>query len=113
MPLANTMQRSPPDAAPLRTTFPPDFIFGVATSAYQIEGSAPGGAGTCHGDTMAAAPGTIAERSNGSRACGHFHRRPDDLDLVRDRGLSAYRFSTSWPRIMPSRLTVDPAPRFP
>lgn len=94
---------------PPRTAFPPDFIFGVATSAYQIEGSAQGGAGTCHWDTMAATPGTIADNSNGSRACDHFNRWPEDLDLIRDGGFSAYRFSTSWARIMPDGVTVDPA----
>ncbi|TBN43973.1 beta-glucosidase [Paracoccus subflavus] len=93
---------------PDRSVFPQDFTFGVATSAYQIEGSAHGGAGPCHWDTMAATPGTIADASNGSRACDHYHRWPEDLDLIRDAGFSAYRFSTSWARVMPDGVTVDP-----
>lgn len=93
---------------PNRSDFPPDFVFGVATSAFQIEGSAHGGAGLSHWDTFAATPGTIADASNGSLACDHYHRWPEDLDLIRDAGFTAYRFSTSWARVMPDGATVNP-----
>ena len=93
---------------PDRAIFPPDFVFGVATSAYQIEGSAHGGAGLSHWDTFAATPGTIADGSNGSLACDHYHRWAEDLDLIRDAGFSAYRFSTSWARVIPDGETVNP-----
>lgn len=93
---------------PNRSDFPPDFVFGVATSAYQIEGSSHGGASLSHWDTFAATPGTIADASNGSLACDHYHRWPEDLDLIRDAGFTAYRFSTSWARVMPDGVTVNP-----
>lgn len=92
---------------PDRAAFPPDFIFGVATSAYQIEGSAHGGAGPSHWDTFAATPGTIADGSNGSLACDHYHLWPQDLDLIRDAGLTAYRFSANWARVMPDGVTLN------
>lgn len=93
---------------PDRATFPPDFTFGVAASAYQIEGSSHGGAGPSHWDTFAATPGTIADASDGSIACDHYHRWQEDLDLIRDAGFSAYRFSASWARVMPDGLRVNP-----
>lgn len=92
---------------PDRSAFPPDFTFGVATSAYQIEGSAHGNAGPSHWDTFAATPGTIMDGSNGSLACDHYHRWPQDLDLIRDAGFTAYRFSTSWARVMPDGVSVN------
>ena len=84
-----------------RADFPPGFEFGTATSSYQIEGSSFGGCGSSHWDTFAAAPGNTANGENGSIACDHYHRWPDDLDLVRDAGLDAYRFSISWARVQP------------
>lgn len=84
-----------------RSDFPADFIFGTATSAYQIEGSAAGGAGPSHWDTFAATPGNTARGENGSLACDHLHHWREDLDLVRDSGADAYRFSLSWPRLLP------------
>ncbi|WP_410217000.1 GH1 family beta-glucosidase [Paracoccus sp. (in: a-proteobacteria)] len=93
---------------PPRTDFPTDFVFGAATSAYQIEGAAHGGAGLSHWDSFAATPGNIADNSNGSLACDHYHRWPEDLDLVRDAGFGAYRFSTSWARVMPDGVTANP-----
>jgi len=93
---------------PPRSDFPDSFTFGAATSAYQIEGSGMGGAGLSHWDTFAATPGNIADDSDGSRACDHLNRWPEDLDLVRDAGFDAYRFSTSWARVMPDGVTVNP-----
>lgn len=87
---------------PPRRDFPKDFVFGAATSAFQIEGSGFGAAGPSHWDTFAATPGTIADHSDARRACDHYHRWPEDLDLVQQAGFDAYRFSTSWARIMPN-----------
>jgi beta-glucosidase len=86
---------------PHRSEFPADFQFGVATSAYQIEGHAQGGAGLTHWDTFAATPGNVARAENGARACDHLTRWPEDLDLIRDAGFDVYRFSTSWARVLP------------
>ncbi len=84
-----------------RTDFPKDFLFGVATSAYQIEGHAQGGAGQTHWDTFARTPGNVVRNENGDLACDHLNRFPQDLDLVRDGGFDCYRFSTSWARVLP------------
>lgn len=93
---------------PKRSDFPKDFIFGAATAAYQIEGSQLGGAGPSHWDTFAATPGNIADHSSGARACNHYHLWETDLDLMRDAGFDAYRFSTSWSRVMPDGRHLGP-----
>lgn len=93
-----------------RRDFPEDFLFGVATSAYQIEGHGFGGAGECHWDTFAATPGNVANGEDGALACDHYHRMGEDLDLVAGGGFDVYRFSTSWARVMPEgRGTVNQA----
>lgn len=84
-----------------RSEFPEGFQFGVATSAYQIEGHAFGGAGPTHWDTFAATPGNVVRAEDGARGCDHYHRYAEDLDLILDAGLDCYRFSTSWARVMP------------
>lgn len=84
-----------------RKDFPEGFEFGVATSAYQIEGSDFGGCGTSQWDDFAMTPGNVVRGENGARACDHYHRWADDLDLIQASGLDAYRFSTSWSRVMP------------
>lgn len=84
-----------------RSDFPKDFLFGVATSAYQIEGHAQGGAGETHWDTFAATPGNVVRNENGDLACDHLHRFEKDLDFVREGGFDCYRFSTSWARVLP------------
>jgi len=91
-----------------RSDFPADFLFGTATSAYQIEGHAFGGAGETHWDTFAATPGNVAKAENGARACDHYHRWEEDLDLVADGNFDVYRFSTSWARVMPDGMNVNP-----
>ncbi len=92
-----------------RSDFPRDFVFGTATSSYQIEGHAYGGAGPTHWDTYAATPGNVVRAENGKRACDHYHRYEDDLDLAAV-GFDAYRFSTSWARVLPEgRGTPNPA----
>jgi beta-glucosidase len=92
-----------------RYDFPPGFVFGAATAAYQIEGTAKGACGPCHWDSFAATPGNVKNAEDGSRACDHYTRWPEDLDLMAAAGFDAYRFSTSWPRVMPDGVTVNPA----
>ncbi len=92
-------------AAPLLADprFPPDFVWGVATSAYQIEGAAGAdGKGPSIWDDFCRRPGAIADGSSGDVACDHYHRRDADLDLVASLGVDAYRFSVSWPRVQPA-----------
>ncbi len=84
-----------------RSDFPDDFLFGTATSAYQIEGHSFGGAGQTHWDSFAATPGNVAKAETGATACDHYHRWEADLDLVAAAGFDVYRFSTSWARVMP------------
>ncbi len=91
-----------------RTDFPASFLFGAATAAYQIEGSRFGGAGPSHWDTFAATPGNVVNAETGATACDHYHQWPTDLDLLRDAGMDAYRFSTSWARVMPDGRTANP-----
>ena len=91
-----------------RSDFPQDFIFGAATAAYQIEGHKFGGAGPTHWDTFAAGPGNVVRAENGDLACDHYHRYGEDLDLLKDAGMDAYRFSTSWARVMPDGRTLNP-----
>ena len=78
--------------------FPADFRFGVASSAYQIEGAASAdGKGPSIWDEFCRVPGAIADGSNGDIACDHYNRLESDLDLLADLGVRAYRFSISWP----------------
>ena len=74
-----------------RAEFPEGFTFGTATSSYQIEGHAYGGAGKTHWDTFAATPGNVLRAENGDVACDHYHRFEEDLDLVAAAGFDAYR----------------------
>ncbi len=92
-----------------RSNFPTGFLFGAATAAYQIEGHKFGGAGLTHWDTFAAGPGNVVRAEDGAVACDHFHRFAEDLNLLKDAGMDAYRFSTSWARVMPDGRTVNPA----
>ena len=84
-----------------RSDFPDGFLFGAATSSYQIEGHGFGGAGPTHWDDFAATPGNVVRAETGDVACDHYHRWEEDLDLVRDGGFDVYRFSTSWARVLP------------
>ncbi|MFD1154799.1 GH1 family beta-glucosidase [Undibacterium aquatile] len=82
--------------------FPHDFEWGVATSAYQIEGAASAdGRGPSIWDTFSHTPGKIIDGSNGDIACDHYHRYPEDVDIIASLGVKAYRFSVSWPRVQP------------
>jgi beta-glucosidase len=86
--------------APARSDFARDFLWGCATSSYQIEGAgAVDGRVESIWDRFAATPGKVRDGSSGAVACDHYHRWPEDFDIARDMGLNAYRFSIAWPRI--------------
>jgi beta-glucosidase len=90
------------DCPALPARFPPGFVWGVATSAFQIEGAAAEeGKGLSIWDTFCRVPGAIADGSDGTVACDHVHRLDADLDLIASLGVDAYRFSVSWPRVQP------------
>lgn len=91
--------------------FPPGFLWGAATSAYQIEGSPRAeGAGPSIWQRFAHTPGRVHHGDTGDIACDHYHRFRDDVALMRDLGLQAYRFSISWSRVLPEgRGSVNPA----
>jgi beta-glucosidase len=83
--------------------FPPGFTWGVATSAFQIEGaSSADGKGPSIWDTFCGSPANIKDGSNGDVACDHYHRYRDDVALMSSLGVDAYRFSMSWPRVQPA-----------
>lgn len=91
-----------PSVAELSRRFPHDFVWGAATSAFQIEGaSRSDGKGPSIWDDFCRVPGAIADGSNGDIACDHYHRMESDLDLIAHLGVNAYRFSISWPRVQP------------
>jgi beta-glucosidase len=82
---------------------PGGFVFGTTTSAYQIEGAtSEDGRGRSIWDTFTARPGVIVDGSDGSVAADHYHRLDEDLDLLRRLGAGGYRFSISWPRVLPN-----------
>lgn len=82
--------------------FPRDFLWGAASSSYQIEGTSPGdGRGRSIWDDFCDQPGRISDASNGSVACRHVDLYAQDVDLLADLGVKAYRFSIAWPRILP------------
>ena len=86
----------------MSTLFPPGFHFGAATAAYQIEGAVDeDGRGPSIWDTFARVPGAVTHGDTGAIACDHYHRVDADLDLLAEIGLTAYRFSIAWPRIVP------------
>jgi beta-glucosidase len=82
--------------------FPKDFIWGTATSSYQIEGAwQQDGKGPSIWDAFCMIPGKIKNQENGKLACDHYHRWREDIALMKEMGIKAYRFSISWPRILP------------
>jgi beta-glucosidase len=85
------------------TTFDPGFLWGAATSSYQIEGAVTeDGRGPSIWDTFAATPGKVDNGDTGAVAADHYHRYRDDVALMADLGLGAYRFSIAWPRVQPT-----------
>ena len=84
------------------TTFPPGFLWGAATSAYQIEGATRAdGRGLSIWDTFCAVPGKVFGGHSGEPACQHYFKYAEDVGVMRDLGLNSYRFSLAWPRLMP------------
>jgi len=83
-------------------SFPPNFIWGAATSSYQIEGAAQeDGRGVSIWDTFSKTPGKVAHGDTGDVANDHYHRYPQDIALMKEIGLQGYRFSFAWPRMFP------------
>lgn len=82
---------------------PPNFLWGAATSSFQIEGATTeDGRGESIWDRLCRQPGAITDGTDGSVACDHYHRWPEDLAVMKELGLNAYRFSVAWPRIIPT-----------
>jgi len=82
--------------------FPEGFVWGAATAAYQIEGAATeGGRGPSIWDRFAGAPGKVHEGHSGAVACDHYHRFAEDVAMMAELGIAAYRFSIAWPRVQP------------
>ncbi|MGW1889024.1 GH1 family beta-glucosidase [Streptomyces sp. NPDC002004] len=96
-----TLRSGEPEATPL-PAFPEGFLWGVSTSAHQIEGAADeDGRGPSVWDAFTAQPGRIKDGTTAAVACDHYHRYPEDVALVRDLGADAYRFSIAWSRVLP------------
>ena len=86
----------------LPTGFGPEFRWGVATAAYQIEGAAAeGGRGPSVWDTFCGEPGRVKDGDTGAVACDHYHRYAEDVALMARLGVDTYRFSFAWPRVLP------------
>jgi beta-glucosidase len=86
----------------LARRFPSEFVWGVATSAYQIEGAAhEDGRGASIWDEFCRRPGAIRDGGNGDRACDHYNRVEEDVGLMASLNLTGYRFSIAWPRVQP------------
>jgi len=93
---------------PKRSDFPKSFFFGTATAAYQIEGAvAEDGRGPSIWDVFSHTPGKTYNGDNGDVACDHYHRYKEDVQIMKEIGLNAYRFSISWPRVMPDGKKVN------
>lgn len=89
--------------------FPDNFVWGVATSSYQIEGAVEvDGRGPSIWDTFCRIPGKVKDGDNGDRACEHYWRFPEDVALMQSLGVRAYRFSIAWPRIFPQGTEERP-----
>lgn len=93
----------------MAATFPPDFTWGVATSAYQIEGAFDlDGRGESIWDRFSRTPGKVHDGDTGDVACDHYHRFPEDIALMAELGVDAYRLSLSWPRLFPTGKEARP-----
>ncbi len=97
-------------AADLAHRFPSDFVWGAATASYQIEGAATtDGRGRSIWDTFSTTPGAVLNGDTGEVATDHYHRWAEDVALMAQLGLRAYRFSVAWPRIQPGGKGTNPA----
>ena len=93
----------------INNKFPKDFFWGTATSSYQIEGAADlDGKGPSVWDTFSHRKDTIKNGDTGDVACDHYHLWVKDLELLENLGVNSYRFSSSWPRILPSGKETKP-----
>jgi len=85
-----------------RADFPPGFLWGTGTAAYQIEGATDlDGRGESNWDRFAATPGKVRNGENGAIACDFYHRYREDIALMRELGATAFRLSVAWPRVLP------------
>ncbi len=100
-------------SAPFTTRFPDDFLFGAATASFQIEGAtSEGGRLPSIWDTFCDIEGNVANKDTGDPACDHYRRMPEDVVLMQELGLQAYRFSVAWPRVIPTGTgKVNPGDR--
>lgn len=90
--------------------FSKEFIFGSATSAYQIEGAfQEDGRGLSIWDTFSRIPGKVVNMENGDMACDHYHLYEQDIEVLKTLGVDSYRFSIAWPRIYPEQGKYNPA----
>ena len=95
------------DSAPMtetqRRAFPDGFLFGAATAAFQIEGAAfEDGRRASIWDAFCRVPGAVINGDNGDVACDSYHRYEEDVRLLKELGVTCYRFSISWPRVIPN-----------
>jgi beta-glucosidase len=89
--------------SPVSPLFPHNFLWGAATAAYQIEGAwNEDGRGESIWDRFSHTPGKVTNGDTGDIACDHYHRYPEDIALMRQLGIKAYRFSTAWTRVLPN-----------
>jgi beta-glucosidase len=97
------MAPAPSDARSGHASAPRDFVWGVSTSSFQIEGAtSQDGRGPSIWDGYCRQAGRIANRDTADVACDHYHRYREDVGLMRRLGVKAYRFSTAWPRVLPN-----------
>jgi beta-glucosidase len=110
-PFASAQPTAAPGPAGTTGAFPQGFFWGTATAAYQIEGAwNEDGKGPSIWDTFAHTPGKIKNGDTGDVAIDHYHRYKEDVQLMKDIGANAYRFSIAWPRIFPNG-TGQPNPK--
>lgn len=99
---AKAAENETPASVDRHAPFPKDFLWGTATSSYQIEGAVDeDGRGKSIWDIFSHTPGKIEDGSTGDRANEHYHRYKDDVALIKAIGVKAYRFSIAWPRVFP------------
>lgn len=100
---AQSAPAAAPAAVPVEPRLPAGFVWGASTSAFQVEGAVnDDGRGASIWDTFCRQPGRIADGSNADIACDHYHRFAEDVELMAQAGLGAYRFSIGWPRVQPN-----------
>ncbi|WP_125774549.1 GH1 family beta-glucosidase [Antribacter gilvus] len=111
LPFTPSVPRTEPTAnATGQVAFPTDFLWGAATAAYQVEGAAhEDGREDSIWDVFAHVPGAVLNQEDGEVACDQYHRYPQDVALMQELGIKAYRFSTSWARVVPGGRTVNQA----